>query len=82
MDTKLTLMLEKRVIDRAKAYARRNGKSLSGMVENYFKNLTERQKADDEESSPLVESLKGIAKMPAEYDFKSDYTRYLEDRNR
>jgi len=80
MDTKLTLMLEKRVIERAKAYARRHHKSLSGMVENYFKNLTETAKTDDEEVPELVKSLKGIAKMPANFDFKKDYARHLEDK--
>jgi hypothetical protein len=52
------------------------------MAENQPKNLTERQKADDDKSPPLVESLKGLAKLPADYDFKSDYTRHLEERNR
>lgn len=82
MDTKLTLMLDKSVIDRAKAYARRHNKSLSGMVENYFKNLTTRPKADDEESSPLVKSLKGVVKVPADFDFKAERLKYLEERNR
>jgi hypothetical protein len=82
MDTKLTLMLDKRVIERAKAYARKHHKSLSGMVENYFKNLTERPKADDGEAPPLVKSLKGIAKLPGNFDFKKEYARYLEDRYR
>jgi hypothetical protein len=80
MDTKLTLMLEKRVIERAKAYARRHRKSLSGMVENYFKNLTETAKGDEEEVPALVKSLKGIAKMPADFDFKKDYAKHLEDK--
>lgn len=80
MDTKLTLMLEKRVIERAKAYARRHRKSLSGMVENYFKNLTETAKTDDEEVPELVKSLKGIAKMPSNFDFKKDYAKHLEDK--
>ena len=80
MDTKLTLLLEKRVIDRAKAYARRHRKSLSGMVENYFKNLTDTAKADEKDVPPLVKSLKGIAKMPAHFDSKKDYAKYLEDK--
>jgi len=76
----LTLMLEKRVIERAKAYARRHRKSLSGMVENYFKNLTDSPKTDEEDVPELVKSLKGIAKMPGNLDFKKDYAKYLEDK--
>ena len=39
MNTKLTLSLEKDIIDQAKIYAKGTGRSLSEMVENYFKNL-------------------------------------------
>jgi hypothetical protein len=80
MNTKLTLMLEKRVIERAKAYARRHRKSLSGMVENYFKNLTDSAKTEDEDVPELVKSLKGIAKMPDNFDYKKDYAKHLEDK--
>lgn len=82
MDAKLTLKLDKRVIERAKAYARRHHKSVSGMVENYFKNLTRLPESDKEESSDLVRSLKGVIKLPAGYDFKRDRLGHLEDRNR
>ena len=36
MNTKLTLTLEKEVIEKAKKYASENGRSLSEMVENYW----------------------------------------------
>ncbi|MDB5048872.1 MAG: hypothetical protein JWO30_1943 [Fibrobacteres bacterium] len=81
MDTKLTLMLDKRIIGRAKAYAKRNHKSLSGLVENYFKNLTEAQKADDGASTPLVNELTGVLKLKPDFDFKKDRLRHLEDRH-
>ena len=37
MNTKLTLTIEKEVIEIAKEYAKEKGQSLSEMVENYFK---------------------------------------------
>jgi hypothetical protein len=40
MDTKLTLTIEKEVIEIAKEYAKEKGQSLSEMVENYFKFVT------------------------------------------
>ena len=40
MNTKLTLTLEKEVIEKAKEFAARQGQSLSSLVENYFKLLT------------------------------------------
>jgi hypothetical protein len=36
MNTKLTLTLEKEVIEIAKKYAKEKGQSLSEIVENYF----------------------------------------------
>ncbi len=39
MHTKLTLRMEAQLIDQAKLYARQQGKSLSGMVADYFSQL-------------------------------------------
>ncbi len=40
MNTKLTLTIEKEVIQIAKEYAKEKGQSLSDLVENYFKLIT------------------------------------------
>ena len=37
MNTKLTLTVEKKVIAKAKSYAKKQNRSLSKLVENYFK---------------------------------------------
>ena len=42
MDTKLTLKLDKKVIEKAKAYAASNKSSLSRIVEAYLQSLTEK----------------------------------------
>jgi len=39
METKLTLKLDKSIIQSAKKYAKNNDKSLSKLVEDYFRNL-------------------------------------------
>jgi len=39
METKLTLKLDKAVIQSVKKYAQNNNKSLSKLVESYFRNL-------------------------------------------
>lgn len=82
MDTKLTLMLNKRIIDRAKAYARRHHKSLSGMVENYFKTLTDSGQAPSEPHTPLVKELSGVLRLKPGFDLKQDRLKHLEDRHR
>ena len=59
MNTKLTLNLDKSIIEEAKSYATKNSLSLSKLIENYLKSLT---KSSDKSKkiSPLVESLTGV----------------------
>jgi hypothetical protein len=59
MDAKLTLKMDESVIISAKKYAEQNHRSLSRLVETYFKNLTENA-SEKKKFSPLVESLIGI----------------------
>ena len=78
MNTKLTLNLDKGVIDQAKNYAKNNSVSLSKLIENYLDSLTKRS---DKKSqiSPLVESLTGV--IPSRnYDDKKDYKEYLSEK--
>ena len=44
MTTKLTLTVEKSVIERAKLYARNTGRSLSEIIENYLDSITQETK--------------------------------------
>jgi hypothetical protein len=46
MDSKLTLKLNSEVIARAKAYAQKQGSSVSLLVERYLESLTKRDDAD------------------------------------
>ena len=59
MEAKLTLKLDKSVIDSAKKYAKENNRSLSRMVENYFNTLSGDRDYPRRHSS-VVESLTGI----------------------
>ena len=70
MNTKLTLTLEKEVIEIAKKYAKQKGQSLSELVENYFKLLTKDSKTEMVELSPKVKSLRGILKVDKNFDHK------------
>ncbi|HOZ84998.1 MAG TPA: DUF6364 family protein [Niabella sp.] len=59
MSTKLTLTIEKEVIENAKEYARGKGQSLSEMVENYFKFVTVgRKQIKEKQLSPRVKKTK------------------------
>jgi hypothetical protein len=83
MDTKLTLKLDKNVIERSKKYAASHNRSLSRMIESYLKSLTEKQNPhpdDDIEISPFVKSLRTGIKVPADYDYKKEYGEYLAEK--
>lgn len=78
MNTKLTLTIEKEVIQVAKEYAKEKGQSLSDLVENYFKLLTnERRPFKSEELSPRIKRLRGIIKTDKELNYKQILTEEL-----
>jgi hypothetical protein len=77
MNTKLTLSLDKTVIDEAKAYAKNHSVSLSKLVETYLHSLTFESKKNSS-VSPLVESLTGI--IPQDYNEKEDYRSYIDKK--
>ncbi len=81
MNTKLTLTLEKEIIEVTKEYAKEKGQSLSDIVENYFKLITvKRRKLKAEELSPKVKKLRGIIKTEADFDYKKTLTEELSKR--
>ncbi len=78
MNTKLTLTIEKEVIQVAKAYAKDKGQSLSDLVENYFKLITnERRPLKSDELSPRIKRLRGIIKNDENLDYQQILTEEL-----
>lgn len=83
MDAKLTIKLDKNVIDRAKDYASSQKRSLSRLIESYLKSLVDTDKneiKDSIEISPFVKSLQTGVKIPADYDYKKAYSEYLAEK--
>jgi hypothetical protein len=60
MTTELTLSLDPAIISRAKRYAKRQGVSVSRLVEIYLAAITQQPPAGD--LPPLVASLRGALK--------------------
>ena len=79
MDTKLTLSVDKAIIKRAKSYAKAHKISLSSIIESYLDTLTKNKDSDDQ-ITPLVSSLSGVIDLPADYDLKDDYAKYLLEK--
>ena len=73
MNTKLTLNLNKSIIENAKDYAKENRTSLSKLIENYLSSITKKESTSSK-ITPLVESLTGI--IPSQNEEKSYDERY------
>jgi hypothetical protein len=80
MDAKLTLNIDKDIATKAKVYARIRGSSLSGLVENYLKLLTEHSGSMESEFTPVVKSLLGSVTLPADFDHKKEMSDYLTNK--
>ena len=80
MEAKLTLKLNESSISRAKKYVSSIGTSLSATVEKFFDSLTLNIQSEEFVYSPLVKELSGIISLPENYDYKEDYTSYLENK--
>ena len=80
MEAKLTLKLNSNSILRAKEYVSKKKTSLSSIVENFFDSLTIKNESEKFSYSPLVNELSGIIHLDENYDYKSDYTSYLDKK--
>lgn len=80
MNTKLTLTIEQTVIEKAKAYAKDKGDSLSGIVENYLKVITKEDEKSEIGMTPVVKSLKGAFKAPSDFDYKKELEKGLSEK--
>ncbi len=77
MNSKLTLSINQMVIEEAKEYAKSNGKSLSSIVEEYLKSLTQKRETDRKKASlKILKELKGSVKLPEDM---SSYKEILQD---
>lgn len=80
MPDKLTLRLEKRLIERAKKHAKEQGTSVSKMVANYFEALESPEKKQFEESlPPITKSIVGVLEGGSASE--KDYRTFLEEKH-
>ena len=80
MNTKLTLTIEEDVINNAKKYAKKKGRSLSNLIENYLKAITKESVSEEVELTPIVKSLKGSFTVPKDFDYKKELTNKLSKK--
>ena len=81
MNAKLTLTIEHSVIGKAKRYAKDKGQSLSDIIENYLKLITNEEPKSNSEITPLVKSLKGSFVAPLDFDYKKELAKSLSGKD-
>jgi hypothetical protein len=80
MNTKLTLTIEQKIIEKAKKYANEKGRSLSDIIENYLKAITKEDTIEDIDLTPMVKSMKGTFKAPKNIDYKKELSKRLSEK--
>ena len=80
MKSKLTLNVDKELAREAKVYARSRGRSLSDLVESYFKILTSKETDTQDDLTPKVKSLLGSIKVSQDFDYKTDLSDKILNR--
>jgi hypothetical protein len=77
MPNKLTLSIDQEIIEKAKEYAKLQGRSLSNIIEEYLKSISiDSSKNEKRDLSKLVRELKGSIKPPTN---DKSYDEILED---
>jgi len=80
MDTKLTLKLDKDILQKAKLFARENKVSLSALVENYFDSIANSSLKKDYSISPTVRELSGSIRIKGDVDVEKLRDQYLLEK--
>ncbi len=81
MSTKLTLSLDKKIIEQAKQYAKEQHVSLSSLVENYLQKIVSEYKSKTDSGSSIVEELGGIIKLSPDFDYKEEYRQHSTEKH-
>jgi len=79
MNTKLTLRMDDSLIESAKRYSARSGKSVSRIVADYFTLIKNEQLNDSPDLTPAVRTLKGL--LANTDDDEADYYKHLEEKH-
>lgn len=77
MNTKLTLTVEEKIIQKAKLYAKKQGRSLSDIIENYLRMITQETEKEKPDLNPITKSMKGSFKAPKDLDYKKELSKAL-----
>jgi len=80
VNKKLTLSLDNSVIEKAKDYAQNKKKSLSQMVENYYRFITSETQNEENKIAPIIEELTGSIKISNNFVYEDVKINYLKNK--
>jgi len=79
MLTKLTLSLEEETIKKAKIYASKSGRSLSGLIGSYLEKLT--SSSNESDIPDEFKDLFGSVDLPADLDEKAEIREIMSQKH-
>jgi predicted RecB family endonuclease len=81
MATKLTLYIDEDIVEKAKIYAQKEGKSISKIFENYMKLLIDQNSIQSpEKTSERLKSLQGKIKVGENFNYKTEIQNILSEK--
>ena len=84
MTTKLTLSINKEVIKNAKLFSKKNGVSISRMVENFLKQSVnthpEKTVANKDDLPPFLKKMHGAVKTNDKREYREVYRDYIREK--
>lgn len=81
MNTKLTLTIEGSVIEKAKDYAKKSGRSLSDLIESYLQRLISESEIGEETVPEEFKDLFGSVNLPSDLDDKAAIRKIMSEKH-
>jgi hypothetical protein len=79
MNAKLTLTIDESIIVKAKSYAKKTGKSLSEIIENYLESIT--VSSESQVNSEKLRKLMGSVKVPTDFNEEEELSDYFQKKH-
>lgn len=77
MNTKLTLSLNKDIVEAAKQYAKQQNNNLSSIIERYLLKLISDVQTTHPSPTSIVEELSGVISLPSDFNYRDELNSFL-----
>jgi len=80
MNAKLTLTIEKEIIEKAKRYAKSENRSLSNLIESFLRQVTHNRVEKENDIHPDIAALRGSVKVSDDFNYKEELEKALREK--